>query len=160
MSHGRLTSCSCSENIKIRILKFLTKNSSNWRGFNIVNRLWLWRKFNIFYFRSLCSQSCKMRHFVVILNTVIFRNSSWLNQMTLFLKLRCRCPAIDVAPPCRIVADQNGPYPACCPRVECPPLNVNINEIPDDQIAMGSYDVTLEEDNQVRLFLSSKNWFL
>ena len=73
--------------------------------------------------------------------------------MTLFLKLRCRCPAIDVAPPCRIVADQNGPYPACCPRVECPPLNVNINEIPDDQIAMGSYDVTLEEDNQVRLFI-------
>ena len=56
-----------------------------------------------------------------------------------------------MAPPCRIVADQNGPYPACCPRVECPPLNVNINEIPDDQIAMGSYDVTLE-DNQVRFF--------
>jgi len=62
------------------------------------------------------------------------------------------CPAIDVAPPCRIVADQNGPYPACCPRVECPPLNVNINEIPDDQIAMGSYDVTLEEDNQDSTF--------
>ena len=74
------------------------------------------------------------------------------------MELRCRCPAIDVAPPCRIVADQNGPYPACCPRVECPQLNVNINEIPDDQIAMGSYDVTLE-DNQVSV-LFFQNWIL
>ena len=66
---------------------------------------------------------------------------------------------MNVAPPCRIVADTNGPYPACCPRVECPPveLDASINEIPDDQIAMGSYDATL--DNQVRLPTKVHKWF-
>ena len=61
-----------------------------------------------------------------------------------------RCPSVDAASPCTIVqGDHHDSYPLCCPRVECPTED---NEV-EDQVMMAShpaeiatYDVVLDDN--------------
>lgn len=60
------------------------------------------------------------------------------------------CPSVDAASPCTIVqGDHHDSYPLCCPRVECPTED---NEV-EDQVMMAShpaeiatYDVVLDDN--------------
>jgi hypothetical protein len=64
-----------------------------------------------------------------------------------------RCPSVATAPPCTVVEDLQGVYPTCCPRVQCPTIEmVDPTEnliLDNDQVMMSSepmmtsYDATL-----------------
>lgn len=66
----------------------------------------------------------------------------------LFQYHHTRCPSVGAAAPCTIVSgDLRAPYPHCCPRVECPSQENEIESNEDDQVMMASYDVTLGNEN-------------